>query len=140
MDSKQKTYEGMEISDIISEEAMNYLESVENNLNVEAVRKLKGGKVEIDLQRKTDPTNQDWHFSITCTPSGDDRKVQYEDLHDGFYELWNDYDVDEEVEMWVQAKENDTDGHLHIPSVRQLVRNEEWKEDFLERCARETYR
>lgn len=49
-----------------------------------------------------------------------------------FWDLYNNYDVEENVYMWLGAKRNGTSG---VPGVVDLVHNEEYKEKALRKFA-----
>ena len=58
------------------------------------------------------------------SPAGEDFSftVNAEEAEKEIYEFYNDFDVDEHVEMWIEARENGTPG---VPSTRELVEDAE---------------
>lgn len=73
------------------------------------------------------------------TPAGEDwcPTIWFDGTNDGFVEsvreLYEDFDVDEETEMWIEGR-----GKNGIPSsIRVLVEDAEWKENTLGELAEE---
>lgn len=58
------------------------------------------------------------------SPAGEDFSfvVNAEEAEKEIYEFCNDFDVDEHVEMWIEARKSGTPG---VPSTRQLVEDAE---------------
>ena len=85
-----------------------------------------------------------WHVSSytddgrveieTGSPAGEDLVLclDVRSFPDSVKDYYLNFDVDEHVEMWVEAKYNDRDGHLGVPSVRTLVHDAEEIEKMLE--------
>lgn len=65
------------------------------------------------------------------TPAGEDFLIcaEVKDFPRSFKEFSDDFDVDEHIEMLMEAKRNGVSG---IPSVRRLVEDAEAISDFLE--------
>ena len=59
-----------------------------------------------------------------CSPAGEDFSftVNAEEAAKEIYEYYNGFDVDEHIEMWIEARENGAHG---VPSTRQLVEDAE---------------
>lgn len=73
------------------------------------------------------PEGEDWSFYITIeTPETEEDLV--ESLSKEFWDLYYNYDIEENVYMWLEAKRNRTSG---VPGVVDLVHNEEYKEKAL---------
>ena len=73
------------------------------------------------------PEGEDWSFYITIeTPETEEDLV--ESLSKKFWDLYDNYDIEENVYMWLEAKRNGTSG---VPEVVDLVHNEEYKEKAL---------
>lgn len=95
---------------------------------------LRNNAKKVDLSVHGDnPEGEDWYFEITIeTPEVEEDLAK--SLSKKFWDLYNNYDVEENVYMWLEAKRNGTSG---VPGVVDLVHNEEYKEkalrDFAER-------
>ena len=76
------------------------------------------GMVEIE---KYSPAGEDF---ILC--------VDVENFPDAVAEYYDNFDIDEHIEMWVEAKRNGTGG---VPSVRRLVIDAEAIDDMLKELA-----
>lgn len=77
------------------------------------------------------PQCEDWCFYITIeTP--DTLEDLAKSLSKEFWDLYNNYDVEENVYMWLEAKRNGISG---VPGVIDLVHNEEYKEKALRNFA-----
>lgn len=76
------------------------------------------GRVEIE---KYSPAGEDF---IMC--------VDIENFPDAVTEYYEDFDVDEHIEMWVEAKRN---GTREVPSVRRLAIDAEAIDDMLKELA-----
>ena len=59
-----------------------------------------------------------------CSPAGEDFSftVNAEEAAKEIYEYYNGFDVDEHIEMWIEARENGAHG---VPSTRRLVEDAE---------------
>lgn len=73
------------------------------------------------------------------TPCGEDwwETIWFDGTNDGFIEAvmerYEDFDVDEEAEMWIESR-----GKNGVPnSIKALVEDAEWKESMLEKLADE---
>ena len=77
------------------------------------------------------PQCEDWCFYITIeTPETE--KDLAKSLRNEFFDLYDNYDVEENVYMRLEAKRNGTSG---VPGVVDLVHNEEYKEKALRKFA-----
>ena len=87
---------------------------------------------EIELLVNGDnPESEDWNFYIIIeTPETEEDLAK--SLSKEFWDLYNNYDVEENVYMWLGAKRNGTSG---VPGVVDLVHNEEYKEKALRKFA-----
>ena len=114
------------------------------NQIVNSLEKLSGGSnfsfeisenknEEIELLVDGDnPQYEDWSFYITVeTPETEEDLAK--SLSKEFWNLYNDYDAEKNVYMWLEAKRNGTSG---IPGVVDLVHNEEYKEKALRKFAK----
>ena len=65
------------------------------------------------------------------SPAGEDflMCVEAENFPDAVREYYLDFDVDEHIEMWIEARRNGTGG---VPSTRELVKDAEDIEKMLE--------
>ena len=57
------------------------------------------------------PAGEDFSFTVNAKEAAKE-----------IYEYYNDFDIDEHVEMWIEAREN---GVIGVPSTRQLVEDAE---------------
>lgn len=58
-----------------------------------------------------------------CSPAGEDLIEQIDltkPIKEQVWEIYNDFDEDEHVEMWVEARRNGVNG---VPSIRELVQD-----------------
>lgn len=87
---------------------------------------------EIELLVEGDnPEYEDWCFYITVeTPDTEEDLAK--SLSKEFWDLYYNYDVEENVYIWLEAKGNGTSG---VPGVVDLVHNEEYKEKALKKFA-----
>lgn len=90
-----------------------YLEICEN-LNWE-IYKYDDGTVEL---RTESPAGEDFSFSVNSKNFIDDIK-----------EFAANFDIDEHIEMWVEAKNNGVSG---VPSIRELVKDAEDIDEMLQ--------
>lgn len=110
VDSLEKISEGTDFSFDISENKNEEIELLVNGDN---------------------PESEDWNFYITIeTPETE--KDLAKSLRNEFFDLYDNYDVEENVYMWLEAKRNGTSG---VPGVVDLVHNEEYKEKALRKFA-----
>lgn len=101
----------------IVKEIIDVLEN--HNFEIQQVEEPNGDKY-IELQQHT-PCGEDWHETIWFNGTDDDfvRNVN---------KRYMDFDVDEEVEPWVEKR-----GENGVPSsIKALVEDAEWKERELE--------
>lgn len=70
----------------------------------------------------------------TESPAGEDFIicVEVKNLQDSVKEYASNFDVDEHIEMWVEAKKNGVQG---VPSARELVHDAEAISEMLENLA-----
>lgn len=68
------------------------------------------------------------------SPAGEDFNicVEVEDFPDAVAEYAADFDIDEHIEMWIEAKGNGTRG---VPSARELVHDAEEIDKMLQELA-----
>ena len=68
------------------------------------------------------------------SPAGEDFSfvVNAKEAEKEIYEFCNDFDVDEHVEMWIEARKSGTPG---VPSARQLVEDAEDISEMLKELA-----
>lgn len=68
------------------------------------------------------------------SPAGEDFSftVNAENAAKEIYEYYDDFDVDDHIEMWVEAKKNGVAG---VPSIRRLVEDAEEISEMLEALA-----
>lgn len=110
VDSLEKISEGTDFSFDISENKNEEIELLVNGDN---------------------PESEDWNFYITIeTPETE--KDLAKSLRNEFFDLYDNYDVEENVYMRLEAKGNGTSG---VPGVVDLVHNEEYKEKALRKFA-----
>lgn len=77
------------------------------------------------------PECEDWSFYITVeTPETEEDLAK--SLCKEFWDLYDSYNVEENVYMWLEAKRNGTSG---VPGVVDLVHNEEYKVEALKKFA-----
>lgn len=94
------------------------------------ISKNKNEEIEL-LVNGDNPESEDWNFYITIeTPETE--KDLAKSLRNEFFDLYDNYDVEENVYMWLEAKRNGTSG---VPGVVDLVHNEEYKEKALRKFA-----
>ena len=70
-------------------------------------------------------------FISQYTPAGEDWGFYLKDLHD-LPEYAENFDPDEEFEMWVEAKKNGVSG---VPSYSELLEDQQWKQKTLQEVA-----
>lgn len=68
------------------------------------------------------------------SPAGEDfiMCVEVKNFPDAVMEYYVDFDVDEHIEMWIEARRNGTNG---VPSTRELVQDAEAIDDMLKELA-----
>ena len=74
--------------------------------------------------------SEDYITFGNCSPAGEDLYEEYakdEDVLDWALDLANNFDVDEHVEMWVDAKRSGVSG---VPSIRDLVEDADKIQDM----------
>ena len=79
---------------------------------------------------------KEWEFE-KYSPAGEDFlfSVSVEDVMDLWVKVWSyacDFDTEEHIKMWVEAKNSGTSG---VPSIRTLVEDADAIEDMLEELA-----
>ena len=69
-----------------------------------------------------------------CSPAGEDFSftVNAKEAAKEIYEYYDDFDMDEHIEMWIEAREN---GVIGVPSTRQLVEDAEDISEMLKELA-----
>lgn len=70
---------------------------------------------------KFSPAGEDFGFDVICDGS-------FAEFADKITECYEDFDVDDHIEMWIEAKRNGVSG---VPSTRQLVKDAEDIDDML---------
>lgn len=101
------------------------IEIVENNgFSICKIEK-QGNDFYIDINQGT-PLGEDWWVTIW-----------FDGTDEGFIkavrEIYNNFDVDEEAEIWIENR-----GKNGIPnSIKALIRDAEWKESMLDELADE---
>lgn len=89
-------------------------------------------KNEIELYMQGDnPCYEDWCTEITIK-NPKTKKGLIEILHEKMWGLYDDFDVEEETYLMLEAKRN---GFQGVPGVVDLVHNEEYKENALKEFA-----
>lgn len=98
------------------------------NVTIDAISWIKE-KIE-DAGWKVDDNDAIWEIG-KCTPAGEDFwfTVNTENILDEIKEYAEDFDVDEHVIMWVEAR-NSCRG---VPSVRELLEDAEWIDNELQK-------
>lgn len=68
------------------------------------------------------------------SPAGEDflMCVEVKNFPEAVAEYWEDYDQDEHIEMWIEARRHGTGG---VPSTRELVDDAEAIDDMLKELA-----
>lgn len=94
------------------------------------VSEVRNGEVELYMQGDN-PCGEDWCTDITIKFPKTKREL-IESLHEELWELYNNFDVEEETYLKLEAKRN---GYTGIPGVVDLVHNEEYKENALKEFA-----
>ena len=77
------------------------------------------------------PCNEDWCIDITIKiPKTKTELIEL--LHEELWRLYDNFDVEEETYLMLEAKRN---GFSGVPGVVDLVHNEEYKENALKEFA-----
>ena len=113
------------------DQIVNNLEKLSNGTDFSfEISENKNEEIEL-LVDGDNPQCEDWCFYITIeTPDTEEDLAK--SLSKEFWNLYNDYNVEENVYMWLGAKRNGTSG---VPGVVDLVHNEEYKEKALRNFA-----
>lgn len=82
------------------------------------VREYDDGTVEFE---KYSPAGEDFIFTVNA-----------ENVESEIYDYYDNFDVDDHIEMWVKAKENRVAG---VPSIRRLVEDAEAISEMLKELA-----
>lgn len=90
------------------------------------ILEVKNGKVELYMQGDN-PCNEDWCINITIK-NPKNKKELIKILHEEIQELYDDFDIEEETYLMLEAKRNGLSG---VPDIIDLVHNEEYKENAL---------
>lgn len=77
---------------------------------------------------KYSPAGEDFGFSVYFD--------EIEDIPDEVGKYYNSFDVDEHIEMWIEAKNNGVGG---VPSIRRLVEDAEDIDEMLDELSDELY-
>ena len=94
------------------------------------ISEIKNGEVELYMHGDN-PCNEDWCTEITIK-NPKTKKELIETLHEKMCELYDDFDVEEETYLMLEAKRN---GFQGVPDVVDLVHNEEYKKNALKEFA-----
>lgn len=106
-----------------------YLEEVSEN-TVFFFKVVEEENKEITLYMQGDnPENEDWCITLTIK-NPKTKKELIESLYEEVYEYFEAFDVEEETYLMLEAKRN---GFQGIPGVVDLVHNEEYKKNVLEK-------
>lgn len=72
------------------------------------------------------------------SPAGEDMyfTVDIENFAHNIYEEYDNFDIDEHIEMWIEARKSGVSG---VPSIRRLCQDAEDISDFLENFAMKLY-
>lgn len=81
-----------------------------------SISEIKNGEVELYMQGDN-PCNEDWCTEITIK-NPKTKKELIETLHEKMWELYDDFDVEEETNLMLEAKRN---GFQGVPGVVDLV-------------------
>ena len=73
------------------------------------------------------PCNEDWCNELTIK-NPKTKKELIDTLHEKLWRLYDNFDVEEEVHLMLEAKRNGLQG---VPDLVDLVHNEEYKENAL---------
>lgn len=91
---------------------------------------VQNGEIELYMQG-FNPEREDW-FTEFIIKNPNTKKELIEILYETLWELYNDFDVEEETYLMLEAKRNGLRG---VPNVVDLVHNEEYKENALKEFA-----
>lgn len=61
------------------------------------------------------------------TPAGEDWVIEFESLED-FISYAENFDIEENLRMWIEAKENGITG---VPDIETLLKDQKWKKNLL---------
>ena len=90
------------------------------------ISEIKNDEVELCMQGDN-PCDEDWCNEITIK-NPKTKKELIKTLHEKMWELYNNFDVEEETYLMLEAKRNGLQG---VPDLVDLVHNEEYKENAL---------
>ena len=93
------------------------------NLDWKVTNSREKGVTELEFS-KYSPAGEDFSFSV----SGKTKK----ELKDEIQSYATDFDVDEHIELWIEARKNGVDG---VPNIRELVKDADDIYDMLEELA-----
>ena len=91
---------------------------------------IQNGEVELHMDGDN-PCEEDWCTKITIK-NPKTKKELIKTLHEKMWELYDDFDVEEETYLMLEAKRN---GFQGVPCVVALVHNEEYKKNALKEFA-----
>lgn len=91
---------------------------------------IQNGEVELYMDGDN-PCKEDWYTEITIK-NPKTKKELIKTLHEKMWELYDDFDVEEETYLMLEAKRN---GFQGVPCVVDLVHNEEYKKNALKEFA-----
>ncbi len=95
-----------------------------------SISEVRNGEVELYMHGDN-PCNEDWCTEITIK-NPKTKKELIETLHEKMWELYDNFDIEEETYLILEAKRNGLRG---VPGVVDLVHNEEHKENALKEFA-----
>lgn len=91
---------------------------------------IQNGEVELYMDGDN-PCKEDWYTEITIK-NPKTKKELIKTLNEKMWELYDDFDVEEETYLMLEAKRN---GFQGVPCVVDLVHNEEYKKNALKEFA-----
>ena len=91
---------------------------------------VQNGEIELYMQGYN-PEREDW-FTEFIIKNPNTKKELIEILYETLWEFYNDFDIEEETYLMLEAKRNGLRG---VPNVVDLVHNEEYKENALKEFA-----
>ena len=91
---------------------------------------IQNGEVELYMDGDN-PCKEDWCTEITIK-NPKTKKELIKTLHEKMWELYDDFDIEEETYLMLEAKRN---GFQGVPCVVDLVHNEEYKKNALKEFA-----
>lgn len=90
------------------------------------ISEVRNGEIELYMQGDN-PCNEDWCTEITIK-NPKTRKELIETLCEIIWVFYIDFDIEEETQLILEAKQNGLEG---VPGIVDLVHNEEYKKNAL---------